>query len=65
MHKFIHLLALIMTTSCSTYSVTCLHNEATSSDLSPDEETHVHNKGCNCKSQVVIKTNKAKHNDFY
>ena len=64
MPQIIFSLIILLLTGCSTYSVTCLHNEATSSDLLPDEDTHVHNRDGKSPSQVIIKTNKEKKNYY-
>lgn len=60
MIKYINLLILVMTTSCSTYSVSCIHNESGVSvdeDLKDGTSAKLHSSNSN-RPHLVIETNK-------
>jgi len=62
MNKFIYVLVLVMTSSCSTYSVTCIHNESLNEQLEEiktDETAKIHSRSDN-KSHLIIETKNQK-----
>ena len=61
MNRYLNLLILIMTTSCSTYSVSCIHNESgveqQDADIKDGAACKIHSRD-GYTPHLVIETNK-------